>query len=81
MKRKPSSPPYRPRPTEPLAVPATAERLSILEAAGVVGREITKDEQRIAVHLAHFFSGQLADLEARNAELQADIIHLRRLVG
>ena len=81
MKRRPKDTPYRPRPAEPLAVVETAERLALVEGCATVQRELTKDESKICIALAQFFSPQLADLEARVAELQQDVLHLRRLLA
>ena len=72
---------YRPRGVEPLTVIATSERLAMLEATGAVGREITKDEGRVALAVCRLFTSQLVELETKVAELQEDLIHLRRIVG
>lgn len=74
-------PKYRPRIPEPLGIITTAERLAVVEGMGAVRRELTADESKCCLAVAALFSPQIASLEARVAELQADVIVLRRMVG
>jgi hypothetical protein len=65
----------------PLGMPATAERLAVVEGMAALGRELTADEARVAVACAHLFSGQLIDLESQVAELMDKILDAQRGTG
>lgn len=77
-KRRRDKLPYAGRVPLPLGNPGVAERLAKVEALVVVGRELTEDESRIAVALAHLFVAAIIDRDDLIEQLQDKLMDVVR---
>jgi hypothetical protein len=62
-------------------MPTTAERLAVAEGVAALGRELTKDEHKVAVACGQLFCAHIISQDDIIARLEATVLELRRMAG